>query len=91
MRSSHIILILGAALFAFVVSSPAPFRLSSGMAVAMPVSNLATTDTGVKADTIRWVCNAWGQCWWRPNYYGAYAYYGPRRHYHRHWRHWHHW
>jgi hypothetical protein len=44
------------------------------------------------------VCNQWGRCWWRPNYYGAYGYYGgPRRYYggprpwgwgHRHWHRW---
>ena len=67
------------------------FGLSSGAALAMPLSNLATVDTGVKADPVYWVCNSWGRCWWRPNYYGAYAYYGPRPYWrwrHRHWRHW---
>ena len=46
-------------------------------------------------DQVRWVCNPWGRCFWRPNYYGAYGYYGPRRFYgprwgwgHRHWRRW---
>ena len=86
MRTSHFV--LGAAVLTLVVSSPAIFRLSGGAAAAMPVSNLATVDTGVKADTVRWVCNPWGRCWWRPNYYDAYAYYGSRPYRHRHWRHW---
>jgi hypothetical protein len=45
-------------------------------------------------DQVRWVCNPWGRCWWRPNYYGAYGYYGPRPFYGRPWgwRHrWHRW
>jgi hypothetical protein len=86
MRTSRFV--LGAALLTLVVSSPTLFRLSGGAAIAMPVSNLVTVDTGVKTDTVRWVCNAWGRCWWRPNYYGAYAYYGPRPYRHRHWQHW---
>ena len=56
--------------------------------MAMPMSNLGAVDVGVKADSVRWVCNAWGRCWHRPNYYGAYGYY-PRyryRHYGRRWR-----
>ena len=71
--------------------------LSAG-AQAMPISNLATVDTGAQPEQTRWVCNAWGRCWWRPNYYGAYGYYGgPRRYYggprpwgwgHRHWHRW---
>ena len=52
--------------------------LSAG-AQAMPVSNLAAVDTGAQPEATRWVCNAWGRCWWRPNrFYGPYAYGGPR-------------
>ncbi|MET0724291.1 MAG: hypothetical protein ABWY64_26170 [Tardiphaga sp.] len=52
--------------------------LSAG-AQAMPVSNLAAVDTGAQPEAARWVCNAWGRCWWRPNrFYGPYAYGGPR-------------
>jgi hypothetical protein len=56
--------------------------LSAG-AQAMPVSNLATVDTGVQPEQTRYVCNAWGRCWWRPNrfYGGPYAYYGGPRFY----------
>ena len=65
--------------------------LSCGTTIAMPLNNLAKIDVGVKPDTVRWVCNDWGRCWWRPNYYGAYAYYGPGPYLgwrHRHWRRW---
>jgi hypothetical protein len=53
--------------------------LSAG-AQAMPVSNLATIDTGLAPEQARWVCNPYGRCWWRPGrYYRPYAYYpGPR-------------
>ena len=63
--------------------------LTSAAAMAMPMHNLAGVDAGVKVDTVRWVCNPWGRCWWRPNYYGAYAYYPPRPYWrYRHWRRW---
>jgi hypothetical protein len=44
-------------------------------------------------DQIRLVCNAFGRCWHRPNFYGAYAYYGyrPRPYGWHHWHHWHRW
>jgi hypothetical protein len=43
-------------------------------------------------DQIRLVCNAFGRCWHRPNFYGAYAYYGyPRPYGWRRWHHWHRW
>ena len=35
--------------------------------MAIPLNNLAVVDTGVKAENVRWVCNPWGRCWWRPN------------------------
>jgi hypothetical protein len=45
-------------------------------------------------EQVRWVCSPWGRCWWRPNFYGAYAYYPPpprvyfgRPWWHRPWRH----
>jgi len=67
------------------------FGLSNVSAIAMPMSNLAAVDTGSKAEGVRWVCNPWGRCWWRPNYYGAYAY-GPGPYWGwRHHRRWHHW
>ena len=52
-------------------------------ASAMPVAPLPN-DTAANFDQVRMVCNAWGRCWWRPNYYyggyGGYGY-GPRRFY----------
>jgi hypothetical protein len=33
----------------------------------------------------RWVCNPWGRCWRRPNYYGAHGFYPVPRFGHRHW------
>jgi hypothetical protein len=57
---------------------------------AMPMNSLSSIDVGVKPDQVRTVCNRWGRCWWRPDYYGGYGY-GHRHHYyyggHRH-RHW---
>ena len=59
-------------------------------ASAMPVAPLPT-DAISNADQVRWVCNPYGRCWWRPNYYGYYGYVGPPRYYggwrHRGWRH----
>lgn len=75
--------------------------LATGQAAAaMPngipqAGQVAGATAGV--DQVRMVCNPWGRCWWRPNYYGAYGYYAPRRywgprpwgwHHHRHWRRW---
>jgi len=69
----------------------------SGGAEAMPIGLPGSVNVS-NVDQVRWVCNPWGRCWWRPNYYhgGPYAYYGyrPRFGYHggwqhrRHWRHW---
>ncbi|MFH1344720.1 MAG: hypothetical protein ABIL01_26505 [Pseudomonadota bacterium] len=65
--------------------------LTSGTALAMPNGLAATASQvskhGPDIDQVRYVCDAWGRCWWRPNYYGAYGYYyaGPR-YYGRPWR-----
>jgi hypothetical protein len=59
-------------------------------ASAMPVAPLPA-DAISNVDQVRWVCNPWGRCWWRPNYYGYYAYapryYGGWGWRHRGWRH----
>lgn len=57
--------------------------LSSGAASAAMLNGLpgaaqAAGTPAAQTDQVRYVCNAWGRCWWRPNYYGAYGYYGPR-------------
>lgn len=67
----------------------------SGGAEAMPIGLPGSAKVS-NVDQVRWVCNPWGRCWWRPNYYvaPAYAYngYGPRFGYyggwHHHWRRW---
>jgi hypothetical protein len=67
--------------------------LTPEAASAMP-NGLPHTDTlASSAVQVRWVCNPWGRCWWRPNYYGAYGFYGVPRFHHRPWgwhRGWHH-
>ncbi|WP_128924403.1 hypothetical protein [Bradyrhizobium guangxiense] len=76
--------------------------LGSGQALAampngIPQADGIASGPAANIDQVRMVCNAWGRCWWRPNYYGAYGYYGPRRFYgprpygyygYRHWRRW---
>lgn len=78
--------------------------LTPGVAsAAMPNGLSGAAAAGSQAaavDQVRYVCNEWGRCWWRPNYYGAYGYYGPRfygprhhygpRHFGGHWGHRHH-
>jgi hypothetical protein len=69
-------------------------------AMAMPnglphVQQLSKGESNI--EQVRWVCNPWGRCWWRPNFYGAYAYYPPPLpgpYFPRPWwwhRHWHRW
>jgi len=61
-------------------------------ASAIPVAPLPA-DAISNVDQVRWVCNPWGRCWWRPNYYGYYGYGGGPRYYggwgrrHYGWRH----
>lgn len=63
--------------------------ICSGLTVtaasAMPIAPVPT-DPAAKIEQVRWVCNPYGHCWWRPNYYrGYYGYaYYPRRHYRYH-------
>jgi hypothetical protein len=59
-------------------------------ASAMPVAPIQTEQTS-NTEQVRWVCNYYGRCWWRPNYYGYYGY--PRYRYYgypryRYWRRW---
>jgi len=57
-------------------------------ASAMPVAPLPA-DAVSNIDQVRWVCNPWGRCWRRPNYYhGGYGAYGSSRpHWGGDWRH----
>jgi hypothetical protein len=49
---------------------------AGGASAAMP-NGLAGVQTPAAAtEQVRWVCNPWGRCWWRPNYYRSYGYYG---------------
>ncbi|MBR0795837.1 hypothetical protein JQ615_10585 [Bradyrhizobium jicamae] len=55
----------------------------SGAAAAMPnglpLAGHVTGDTSDIAQ-VRYVCDPFGNCRWRPGAYGAYGYYGPRHH-----------
>jgi hypothetical protein len=64
--------------------------LDCGPASAMP-NGLPTAGQHSNVENVRMVCNAWGRCWWRPNYYVGppvvrYGYVGPR-YYGRGWGH----
>jgi len=62
-----LIALAGTAVLAPSAASAMPNGLPNAQSLANPV---------VQA---RWVCNPWGRCWWRPNFYGAYGFYrGPR-------------
>jgi hypothetical protein len=66
--------LVAASLFGALVASPA--------ASAMPIGPAPVTPQVSDVEQVRMVCDAWGRCFWRPNYYGAYGapapYYGPR-------------
>jgi hypothetical protein len=49
--------------------------LGSGTASAMPNGMPATAGLS-HVENVVMVCNAWGRCWWRPNYYVGPRYYG---------------
>lgn len=55
---------------------------ASSPASAMPVAPAPATAQVSDVEQVRMVCDAWGRCFWRPNYYGYYGapapYYGPR-------------
>ena len=57
------------------IAALAGIALSSGTASAMP-NGLPHANQVSNIDQVRYVCNIWGRCWWRPNYYGAYGFYG---------------
>jgi hypothetical protein len=50
--------------------------LGTAGASAMPMNNLSGIDVGAKTEQVRLVCDRFGRCWSRPNYYsyGAYGY-----------------
>jgi hypothetical protein len=73
--------------------------LTSTSAGAMP-NGLPRVDGASNIEQVRWVCNPWGHCFWRPNYYRHYGYRpygfypgprfgsGPRGWGHRGWHRW---
>ena len=55
---------------------------TTASAAMMPNAALHASQAS-NVDQVRMVCNAWGRCWWRPNYYVGppivrYGYVGPR-------------
>ena len=69
--------LVAAALFGATLGALA----TSPAASAMPIAPAPAVPQVSGVEQVRMVCNAWGQCWWRPNYYGYYGprpYYGPR-------------
>jgi hypothetical protein len=60
-----------------ITSAAAIGLLATTSASAMPIEPPAAPPSYV--DQVGWVCNSWGRCWWRPNYYRPYyGYYGYR-------------
>ena len=64
------------AILAILTSAAAFGSFATTSASAMPIAPPAAPPSYV--DQVAWVCNSWGRCWWRPNYYRPYAYYGHR-------------
>jgi hypothetical protein len=57
--------------------------LGSAPASAMPNGMPSAAGQLSNVENVVMVCNAWGRCWWRPNYYVGppvyrYGYVGPR-------------
>lgn len=78
-----------AVLVASSAFAPAAMAMPNGLPHAQ---QLSTSESGV--EQVRWVCNPWGRCWWRPNFYDAYAYYAPpppRFYFAPRWHRWHRW
>ena len=57
--------LVAASLFGAVIASPA--------ASAMPIAPAPATPQVSDVEQVRMVCDAWGRCFWRPNYYGYYG------------------
>jgi hypothetical protein len=68
--------------------SLAALGLAPQLASAMP-NWLPNANHVSNVEQVRWVCNPWGRCWWRPKYYRSYGFYPVPRFGHRHWG-WHH-
>ncbi|MFT4097010.1 MAG: hypothetical protein QM651_07785 [Rhodoblastus sp.] len=77
-RASHGMAVAAALLFG-------GWMLAATPAAAAPMLDPGVATTAdinqAKPEQVRWVCNRWGRCWWRPNYYYAPRFYGPPRFY----------
>src|SRR5450755_3676877 len=61
----------------FSIAAAALFvGLGTAGASAMPMNSLSGIDVGSKTEQVRLVCDRFGRCWSRPNYYryGGYGY-----------------
>lgn len=66
-----------AALGSVALAASSASAMPNGIPQASQIANQSA-----QVDQVRWVCNRWGRCWWRP---------GPRgwgRPWHRGWRRW---
>ena len=45
--------------------------LTATAASAMPIAPVPA-NSAENMEQVRLVCNYYGRCWWRPNYYGGY-------------------
>ena len=65
--------------YALVAAAIGGFALASGSASAMP-NGLPEISKALPSDVqdVRWVCGPY-RCWWRPNWYRSYAFYGHPR------------
>ena len=74
-----------AALGGLAFTVPASAAMPNGLPQATKIVSQSSN-----VEQARWVCNPWGRCWWRPNWYGAYGYWHRPWGWHR-WHRWHHW
>lgn len=86
MSKANALTALGAAIaFGGLLAAAAP---AAAAPMLDPLAPAALASGSAQPEAVRWVCNAWGRCWWRPGR-AYYRYYRPRRHYHhRHYRRW---
>jgi hypothetical protein len=74
---------------------PGTFAYYDGPPIsARTAAGIPATDTMLPPVSVH-ISRSWGRCWRRPDFYGAYGFYGGPRSYdrpwgwrHRHWRHW---
>lgn len=58
------------------ILSAAAIIAAATAASAMPITPPAASTSSV--EQVHWICNPWGRCWWRPDYYRPYGYYRYR-------------